>query len=104
MLIVCECVAAYAFVVDTERIVVRYSNMFALLRDLKGMGESGATWRRADTVSRQTLVAASAIYQEMFPAEPHPDAPDEIGERLIDITLRKYSMNKNAQVLKLRSM
>lgn len=65
--------------VDTERIVVRFASMFALLRDLQGMGESNASHRRMASIPRDTLVAASAIYDEMYPAQPPPEAPDETG-------------------------
>jgi hypothetical protein len=61
--------------VDTERIVVRFGSMFALLRDLQGMGESNASHRRMASIPRDTLVAASAIYDEMYPAQPPPEAP-----------------------------
>jgi NADH dehydrogenase [ubiquinone] 1 alpha subcomplex assembly factor 5 len=65
--------------VDTERIVVRFGSMFALMRDLQGMGESNSVTRRMPFVPRETLVAASAIYDELFPAEPPPDAPEQTG-------------------------
>jgi NADH dehydrogenase [ubiquinone] 1 alpha subcomplex assembly factor 5 len=65
--------------VDTERIVVRFGSMFALLRDLQGMGESNASHRRMASIPRDTLVAASAIYDEMYPAQPPPEAPHETG-------------------------
>jgi NADH dehydrogenase [ubiquinone] 1 alpha subcomplex assembly factor 5 len=65
--------------VDTERIVVRFGSMFALLRDLQGMGESNCVPRRMPSLPRETLVAAAAIYDELFPAEPPPDAPEQTG-------------------------
>lgn len=65
--------------VDTERIVVRFSSMFALLRDLQGMGESNSVPRRMAAIPRDTLVAAAAIYDELFAAEPPPEAPEQTG-------------------------
>lgn len=81
---------------DTERIVIRYGDIFALMRDLKGMAENGCATRRQPTIARETLVAANgtnidngcsnlnafyskAIYHEMFPAtNPETNEPEGI--------------------------
>lgn len=52
--------------IDTDEMVIGYPSMFELLHDLKGMGESNATFNRPLTISRDVLIAASAIYDEMY--------------------------------------
>ena len=55
--------------VDTDELVVCYPSMFELMFDLQAMGESNAAWNRSPHVSRETLVAASAIYRDMSGTE-----------------------------------
>lgn len=52
--------------IDTDEMVIGYPSMFELLHDLKGMGESNAAYNRPLTVSRDVLLAASTIYDEMY--------------------------------------
>jgi len=52
--------------VDFDEVVVDYPSMFALMHDLKGMGESNATWKRKSILHRDTMLAAAAIYKEMY--------------------------------------
>jgi len=40
--------------------------MVELMKDLKGMGENNAAWRRKTLLHRDTILAASSIYQGMF--------------------------------------
>jgi NADH dehydrogenase [ubiquinone] 1 alpha subcomplex assembly factor 5 len=57
-------------VVDTDRIAVDYPDAFALMRDLKGMGEANALAERRRTPTRPaTIAAAAAHYAERF-ADP----------------------------------
>ncbi|CAG0919682.1 unnamed protein product, partial [Notodromas monacha] len=51
---------------DSDEVVVRYPSMFEVMRDLQGMGESSATWTRKAHLHRETLMAAAAIYREMY--------------------------------------
>ena len=52
-------------VADAERIAVTYPDALALMRDLRGMGESNATRDRRKSASRRaTLARAAAIYGE----------------------------------------
>ena len=54
-------------VADIDPVTVRYSDMFALLRDLRGMGETSvliARRRRPDR--RQLFIRAAEIYAERF--------------------------------------
>lgn len=53
--------------IDTDEMVIGYPSMFELLQDVKGMGESNAAFNRPLTLSRDVLMAASAIYDEMYP-------------------------------------
>ncbi len=52
---------------DRDRIAVSYPDALALMRDLRGMGESNALAERRRTPSRrETLARAAAIYAERF--------------------------------------
>ena len=54
-------------VADADKIVVAYPNMFALLRDLRGMGETNAmSARRRTPLRRNTLARAAALYAERY--------------------------------------
>ncbi|XP_054284718.1 arginine-hydroxylase NDUFAF5, mitochondrial-like [Macrosteles quadrilineatus] len=52
--------------IDTDEIVVGYPSMFELMWDLKGMGESNAARNRSLHLSREKMLAAAAIYQELY--------------------------------------
>lgn len=52
--------------IDTDEIVVSYPSILELMYDLKGMGENNAAFNRPLTLSRDVLMAAGAIYQEMY--------------------------------------
>ena len=53
-------------VADSETITVTYPDMLALMRDLRGMGETNALAARRRFLSRATIARASAIYAERF--------------------------------------
>ena len=54
-------------VADSEKITVSYPDLFALLRDLRGMGETNAlAARRRHGLGRATLARAGALYAERF--------------------------------------
>lgn len=54
-------------VADAETIVVTYSDMLALMHDLRGMGETNAlTARRRTPLRRRTLARAAALYAERY--------------------------------------
>jgi SAM-dependent methyltransferase len=53
-------------VADSETITVTYPDMLALMRDLRGMGETNALAARRRFLSRATLARAGAIYAERF--------------------------------------
>ncbi|XP_068088566.1 arginine-hydroxylase NDUFAF5, mitochondrial isoform X2 [Hyperolius riggenbachi] len=55
--------------VDTDEIQVHYPGMFELMRDLQGMGESNCAWNRRGLLYRDSMIAAAAIYQEMYGEE-----------------------------------
>lgn len=57
-------------VVDTDTLTVTYEDMFALMRDLRGMGEANAVAARSRTfLRRDTLFAAAARYHELYADE-----------------------------------
>ena len=54
-------------VVDSDVLTVTYDNLFALMADLKGMGESNAVLERHKLPTRRgVLMRAAEIYQERF--------------------------------------
>jgi len=53
-------------VADSETITVTYPDMLALMRDLRGMGETNSLAARHRFLSRATLARAGAIYAERF--------------------------------------
>ena len=50
---------------DSDEIEVRYPSVFELMWDLQGMGESNASINRKPHISRDTLLAAGAVYKGM---------------------------------------
>lgn len=58
-------------VVDVDSITVSYGDAFALMHDLRGMGETNAlVQRRKSFTRRATLMAAAEIYKQRF-ADAH---------------------------------
>ncbi|MBN3320237.1 NDUF5 hydroxylase, partial [Atractosteus spatula] len=55
--------------VDIDDIQVYYPGMFEVLNDLQGMGESNCAWNRKPMLHRDTMLAAAAIYKEMYGSE-----------------------------------
>ena len=54
-------------VADAEKITVTYRDALALMRDLRGMGETNAlAARRRTLLRRATLARAAALYAERF--------------------------------------
>ncbi len=54
-------------VVDSDKIVVQYSNPLKLMQDLRGMGASNATYNRLRTPTRRSVILkAAALYNEKF--------------------------------------
>lgn len=52
--------------VDTDEVVINYPSMFELMSDLQDMGESSCLWNRSLHMDRTVLLAAAAIYNEMY--------------------------------------
>lgn len=53
--------------VDADTLTVSYADAFALMRELRGMGETNAhVGRRKTFTRRQTLIAMAEIYRERF--------------------------------------
>jgi NADH dehydrogenase [ubiquinone] 1 alpha subcomplex assembly factor 5 len=46
-----------------EEMKISYPSMFELMEDLKGMGESNASWNRKVHLNRDNLFTAAAIYK-----------------------------------------
>ena len=56
-------------VCDVDRVVVRYADPFALMRDLRAMGETNALSGEVRPLRRDVLMRAAQIYAERF-ADP----------------------------------
>lgn len=52
--------------IDTDEIVVGYPSFFELMWDLKGMGENNAAFNRPLHLNRETMLAAAAIYKDLY--------------------------------------
>ncbi|XP_072513282.1 arginine-hydroxylase NDUFAF5, mitochondrial isoform X1 [Salminus brasiliensis] len=52
--------------VDVDEIQVNYPGMLEVMSDLQGMGESNCAWNRRSLLHRDTILAAAAIYKEMY--------------------------------------
>ncbi|XP_010887549.2 arginine-hydroxylase NDUFAF5, mitochondrial isoform X1 [Esox lucius] len=55
--------------VDIDDIQVHYPGILEVMTDLQGMGESNCAWNRKTMLHRDTILAAAAIYQEMYGSE-----------------------------------
>lgn len=60
--------------IDTDDLKVKYPTIFQLMRDLKGMGENNAAYNRKLHLHRETLLAANAIYSDLY-ANPDGSLP-----------------------------
>ncbi|RED47650.1 methyltransferase domain-containing protein [Aestuariispira insulae] len=57
-------------VIDSETVTVRYENMFRLLSDLRGMGETNMLIQQARGIPRRAIfMRAAELYQERFQGE-----------------------------------
>uniref|UniRef100_A0A8C6T535 Arginine-hydroxylase NDUFAF5, mitochondrial n=1 Tax=Neogobius melanostomus TaxID=47308 RepID=A0A8C6T535_9GOBI len=52
--------------VDTDELQVHYPGIMELLTDLQAMGESNCAWNRRSLLHRDTILAAAAVYKEMY--------------------------------------
>ncbi|KAM9856547.1 arginine-hydroxylase NDUFAF5, mitochondrial isoform 2-T3 [Aulostomus maculatus] len=52
--------------VDTDEVQVHYPGITEVMTDLQGMGESNCAWNRRSMLHRDTILAAAAIYKEMY--------------------------------------
>ncbi|XP_005813535.1 arginine-hydroxylase NDUFAF5, mitochondrial isoform X2 [Xiphophorus maculatus] len=52
--------------VDVDDVQVHYPGIMELMTDLQGMGESNCAWNRRSMLQRDTMLAAAAVYKEMY--------------------------------------
>ncbi|XP_041839272.1 arginine-hydroxylase NDUFAF5, mitochondrial [Melanotaenia boesemani] len=55
--------------VDIDEVQVHYPGIMEVMTDLQGMGESNCAWNRRPMLHRDTMLAAAAIYKEMYGSE-----------------------------------
>ena len=68
------------------KIKVTFASIFELMRDLKGMAENNASWTRKYHMHRDTLLAANAIYGELYGTTSN----DNEGQRVLPATFQMY--------------
>ncbi|XP_037084688.1 arginine-hydroxylase NDUFAF5, mitochondrial-like [Pollicipes pollicipes] len=59
--------------IDVDSVTVGYPSMFELMWDLQGMAENNAAYNRKLRLNRDTMMAAAAVYQEMYGSSPEKD-------------------------------
>ncbi|CAH8431518.1 unnamed protein product [Schistosoma turkestanicum] len=79
-----QCAGFNLITLDIDEMVIHYPDIFALMNDLRFMGESNATIHRPLRLNRDVLLAASAIYNEKFSVPRE----DKESERCIPATYR----------------
>ncbi|XP_017260671.2 arginine-hydroxylase NDUFAF5, mitochondrial [Kryptolebias marmoratus] len=52
--------------VDIDNVPVHYPGIMEVMTDLQGMGESNCSWNRKSLLHRDSILAAAAIYKEMY--------------------------------------
>ncbi|KAM6941948.1 arginine-hydroxylase NDUFAF5, mitochondrial isoform 2-T2 [Lycodopsis pacificus] len=52
--------------VDIDEVQVQYPGIIEVMTDLQGMGESNCAWNRRSLLHRDAILAAAAIYKEMY--------------------------------------
>lgn len=52
--------------VDIDDVQVHYPGIIEVMTDLQGMGESNCAWNRRALLHRDTILAAAAIYKELY--------------------------------------
>ncbi|KAG7453701.1 arginine-hydroxylase NDUFAF5, mitochondrial [Solea senegalensis] len=52
--------------VDVDDVQVHYPGIFEVMMDLQGMAESNCAWNRRALLHRDTMLAAAAVYKEMY--------------------------------------
>ncbi|XP_024123208.1 arginine-hydroxylase NDUFAF5, mitochondrial isoform X2 [Oryzias melastigma] len=55
--------------VDIDDVQVLYPGIMEVMMDLQGMGESNCAWNRRTLLHRDTMLAAAAVYKEMYGSE-----------------------------------
>ena len=81
--------------IDVEDIIVDYPDSFALIEDLRSMGENNAVKMRPNSVSRELLLAANAIYHEMH---GNPDGTIPATFRIVHMVGWKHSDNQSKPI------
>lgn len=106
-------------VADIDRVTVRYDNIFALMADLRGMGETSALAERSRPASRTLFLRTAELYARRFadpdgriratfeivhaagwaphPDQPRPKRPGSATHRLADaLGVKERSLGEKA--------
>lgn len=52
--------------VDIDEVQINYPGIMEVMTDLQGMGESNCSWNRRSLLHRDSILAAAAVYKEMY--------------------------------------
>ena len=66
--------------VDVDEVRIGYPSMYELMHDLRDMGESNAVINRRPMLSRDTMLAAGAIYDALHGIDPSSNESDGMAE------------------------
>ena len=64
--------------IDIDTVKISYPNAFVLMEHLQRMGEGNASLRRRKHTGKDIFLAASCIYDEMYPAETESNEKRDI--------------------------
>lgn len=64
--------------IDIDTVKISYPDAFVLMEHLQRMGEGNASLRRREHTGKDIFLAASCIYDEMYPVETEGDASRDI--------------------------
>lgn len=64
--------------IDIDTVKISYPNAFVLMEHLQRMGEGNASLRRREHTGKDIFLAASCIYDEMYPIETEGDTNRDI--------------------------
>lgn len=91
--------------VDSDEVTISVPTIIQLMRDLKGMAENNAAWSRKTRINKDTMLAANAIYKQLYANEdgnlpatfqmyywigwkPDPSQPKSLKPQTSDVSLK----------------
>ncbi|XP_013887870.1 NADH dehydrogenase [ubiquinone] 1 alpha subcomplex assembly factor 5, partial [Austrofundulus limnaeus] len=98
--------------VDIDEVKIHYPGIMEVMMDLQGMAESNCSWNRKSLLHRDTILAAAAVYKEMYGSDdgevpasfqifymigwkPHESQPKPLKRGSATVSLGDLSQIKN---------